>query len=191
MKKYLYILFATCLFSSCNNDNLFDDPWGISSEFEKTNLSAIEVLSSAEAWRGVELYYYTETNGKGDKYHLEDPSELLGISEPIYVFTPNTITSYEYDGSIPAIYYIESALENVDGKMFRYKFLYDESYMKVLDYDEENVLIETNGHQLIRNDITYDYAIIHFKQFDAKPGWKDKYLTYEEYVELLKELGRY
>lgn len=191
MKKYLYILFATCLFSSCNNDNLFDDPWGISSEFEKTNLSAIEVLSSAEAWRGVDIYHYTEPDGKGEKYHAGDPSDLDGGYVPLYAFTPNSITSYVYVDAVPAIYYIESALENVDGNMFRYKFLHDESYMKILDYDEENVLIETNGMQCLRNDITYDYAIVHFKKHDAKPGWKDNYLTYEEYVELLKELGRY
>ena len=93
MKKYLYILFATCLFASCNNDNLFDDPWGISSEFEKTNLSAIEVLSSAEAWRGVDIYHYTEPDGKGEKYHAGDPSDLDGGYVPLYVFTPNSITS--------------------------------------------------------------------------------------------------
>ena len=189
MKKYLYILFVASLLASCNS--LFDEPWGISSEFEKTNLSAIEVLSSAEAWRGVDIYYYTEPGGKGEKYHQGDPSKLYGGPVPLYAFTPNSITSYVYVDAVPAIYYIESALENVDGNMFRYKFLYDESYMKILDYDEENILIETNGQQLIRNDITYDYAIIHFKQFDAKPGWKDNYLSYEEYVELLKELGRY
>lgn len=185
MKKCLYILFATCLFSSCNNDNLFDDPWGISSKFEKTNLSAIEVLSSAEAWRGSDIYYYTEPNGKGEKYHMGDPSKLEGGSVPLYAFTPNSIISYVYDGAVPAIYYIESALENVDGKMFRYKFLYDESYMKVLDYDEENVLIETNGRRLIRNDIKYEYAIIHFKIHDVKPGWDDHYITYEEYLKHL------
>ena len=177
------------MFASCNS--LFDEPWGIGSKFGKTNLSAIEVLSSAEAWRGVDVYYYTEPDGKGDKYHSGDPSKYDGGSAILYAFTPNSITSYVYVDAVPAIYYIESALENIDGKMFRYKFPYKESYIKILDYDEENVLIETNGMQCLRNDITYDYAIVHFKKHDAKPGWKDNYLSYEEYVELLKELGRY
>ena len=71
MKKYLYILFATCLFASCNTDNLIDEPWGdISSEFEETNLSFVDVMSSAEYWSTShhDVYYYTEPNGKGECY---------------------------------------------------------------------------------------------------------------------------
>ena len=51
MKKYIFILFAACLFASCNDGLLFDDYLNeLGYEFEETNLSALAVLTSGDYW---------------------------------------------------------------------------------------------------------------------------------------------
>ena len=105
MKKYLYILFATCLFASCNTDNLFGEHWGsVRADFEETNMSFIEVLSSAEYWSAdfIESVRYTEPNGKGKSYsYSATPSGgpiLPGISVLL-----GDLRFYHPETSIPGI----------------------------------------------------------------------------------------
>ena len=75
MKKYIFILFAACLFASCNDGLLFDDYLNeLGYEFEQTNLSALAVLTSADYWEDnyLENVYSTKPNCEGKIYKPKD-----------------------------------------------------------------------------------------------------------------------
>ena len=63
MKKLSALLFAICLFASCQKYNLWDEE---GYKFKHTNLSALEVLTSAQLWSDnyMERYFFTEPDGK-------------------------------------------------------------------------------------------------------------------------------
>lgn len=189
MKKLSVLLLAICLFVSCNNKDIdIDKALGKNRyKFAETNLSAIEVLSSAELWQCVNFCFYTKPDGKGKKM---DPSKYVGFSVPRYAFTSDTMTSYLFVSSIPYRYYVEHPLEIVDDNMLLYDADHkDDIYIKILDYDEEVVYIETNGYRSFSpdDDIEYGYARMYLKRSKFYYGEKDTYHTYEEYLKYKQE----
>ena len=186
MKKLSYILLSVCLFVACNHRDIDLDKLLSNNryKFAETNLSAIEVLSSAELWTIANMYYYTKPDGKGKK---KDLSKYDGFSLPRYTFTPDTITTYVFNSSIPYHYYVEHPLKIVDDNRFLYD---DDVYIKILDYDEEIVYIETNAFRSYSPDdnIEYGYTRMYLKRSKFYYGEKDAYHTYEEYQEFLEEL---
>lgn len=87
--------------------------------------------------------------------------------------------------AIPISYYRESALIKINDSLYHYDD--GETYIKILDYDEENVLIETNRFKTIHNDVEYPYSTILLdKPESLSPKWKDNYLTYDEYLEFME-----
>lgn len=192
MKRVVvFLLFAMTLIA-CNNEGLRgDNPFGDKYKFAKTNLSAIEVLCLADAWKGADFCFYTEPDGKGKKKYY-DPSEYVGFSLPLWVFTFNTITSYGIYSSIPISYYVENPLEIVDDNMLLYDADHkDDIYIKILDYDEETVYIETNGYHSFSpdDDIEYGYARMYLKKREFTDEDKEKYRSKEELDQFLEELG--
>lgn len=178
MKKLFVLLLCAGFFTACEKETL-------GYEFEKTNLSAIEVLCSAELWRGVDITYYTEPDAKGNKHYFGDPGSYDGAPYPLYSFTSDVITIYSNIMAIPISYYRESALVKIDDSLYHYDD--GETYIKILDYDEENVLIETNRFKTIHNDVEYPYSTILLdKPESLSPKWKDNYLTYDEYLEFME-----
>ena len=206
MKKYLYILFATCLFASCNTDNLIDEPWGdISSEFEETNLSFADVMSSADYWvtSHYDVYHYTEPNGKGECYSYECiPS---GGSFGSVALLVDNLRFYHNNTTAPGLlpgYYIDKPCRIEGDKILFHSWVHTsfypvtheerECYYKILDYDESNILVETNSLFTERDGVKYPYAIVHYRKWTHKdPNWRDNYVTLDELHRIEKELDEF
>ena len=180
----IVIVASAGLLAACDKDDVgTDNPWSNGEyEFAETNLSAMEVLSSTDLWIAVDIYYYTEPDGKGDKFYYGNPGSYDGGGFPLYSFTPKFLTTYNDNLAIPVRYYIDYALEEVDENMYLYND--GKEYIKILDYDEKSVLIETNAFLTTRNDVTYKYSTILLEKKEMlDPNWRDNYISYEEYWE--------
>lgn len=200
MKKYIFILFTACLFASCNSDILFDEHWGsVRADFEETNMSFIEVLSSAEYWSAdfIESVRYTEPNGKGKSYsYSATPSGgpiLPGISVLL-----GDLRFYHPETSIPGIlpsfyrdipYRIEEDMilfkpEVVEPANANAYFGNDlkegEYYFKILDYDDTKVLVETNYNKITISGVEYPYIITVLHKGEA-PSIAS-FATFEEWL---------
>ena len=67
----------------------------------------------------------------------------------------------------------------------------DDIYIKILDYDEDVVYIETNGYHSFSpdDDIEYGYARMYLKKREFTDEDKEKYRSKEELDQYLEELG--
>ena len=206
MKKYLYILFAASLLASCNTDNLFDEHWGgITSEFEETNLSFVDVMSSADYWATsfYDVYHYTEPNGKGECYSYESIPSGGSISRVALLF--DKLRFYCGNGTAHSLlpgYYIDKPCRIEGDKILFNCWVHTsfypetseerECYFKILDYDESNILVETNYLFTERDGVKYPYAIVHYrKRTPSDPNWRDNYVTLDELHRIEKELDEF
>ena len=76
----IVIVASAGLLAACDKDDVgTDNPWSNGEyEFAETDLSFMEVFSSAELWIEDKCYLYSEAGGKGDEYILFDRSK--GVS---------------------------------------------------------------------------------------------------------------
>lgn len=201
MKKYIFILFATCLFASCNNDNLLNNHWGgIRSEFEETNRSFVEVMSSADYWINSysDLYYYTEPNGKGKSFsYTLTPA---GGGSRMFALLLDNLRNYHHDttSGFPGYYFTDLPYRIEDDKILFNSMVYTsfdpiraeerECYYKILDYDDSNILVETNSLFHESEGVKYPYAIMLLRKGTPEsPNWSEKYLPYDEWIENKKQ----
>ncbi len=183
----IVIVASAGLLAACNKDDVgTDNPWSNGEyEFVETDLTAMEILSSAEGWSGVDVCYYTEPDRKGDKYYNGDPGMNDGGVRPLYAFSPDVLTMYISNLSIPVAYYVDVPLAKIDDSLYQYDD--GETYIKILGYDEENVLIETNSLKVTCNDVEYRYSTILLKKHKpSSTDWKKGYLSYDEYLEFME-----
>lgn len=192
MKKLFVLLMCAGFFTACNNYQIYDDNWeNAISGLEQTDLSITEVMQSADCWKAWPRYY-TQPNGKGEEYQFGDIQEdgtvvVSGLNSRVYAFEGDHLRVYAKSShpSVPHCYYDLEMSEIVDNK-----FSVGESRWKIIDYDDDNILVETeNFNSKSLNGIDYPYSIILFsKLHQSDPNWKDKYLPPEEYEEAIKGL---
>lgn len=205
MKKLLYFMLAAimfvamCTFISCNDEGLgINGYWEMfGHNFDNTELSAFEVLcSEPNFWTGPHssTYFYTEPNGKGKCHHDDENPVASGTTDYRFSITSNKITFYHTNHSVTPTapsYYVEYSLSESYDDTFVFEGAelngeYKNFYIKILDYDEDNILIETNKGGIIIGDIDYKYSVILLERGKPyKSDWKDDYVTYEEYKEYM------
>lgn len=222
MKKYLYILFTVSLFTSCNNDNLFDKYGGeFDVEFAETNLSFIEVMSSADYW-GItsihDIFYSTAPNGKGERFYYKDDYSNVPVGGgsifPIFSVLLENLRFYHKESAFPGImpdYYMDKPYRIEDNKILftstrvvsveppqtpedHEHYVYEdyEAYFKILEHDETNILIETNYTGKISEGVSYPYAIVLLhKQMPEDTNWRDNYVSFDEYHKLREALEEF
>ena len=198
--KRLVILLIISTFLSCENGDIIPNyGWeDITIEFEKTDHTFMEVFSSAELWIEDKCYLYSEAGGKGDEYILFDRSK--GVSNipsgfrivPI-AFEDGFYREY-YDrrssfGSLDfnPMYYEDYNL-TIDGDIITIKNVRipDSVYtLRVMAYDENNVLLEWQRSY----KEGYEYHISHYVKNTPEQGWKNDYMSSEEFYKKLEELG--
>ncbi len=191
MKKYLYILFAVCLFSSCNSGNLFDDFLNeLGYEFEQTNLSALAVLTSADYWEEnyQERVFSTKPNCEGKIYKPKDHLMPVGnIGHLMISVTIDNVRYYQDDrgGVVKAPYnffYSDRPIMCADNNEIVFE---DNAVWKIVRYDENKILIELHNPTFQFDGVEYPYCrvILH-----KKTGClDDKYVSYEEYEEAYRQ----
>lgn len=205
MKKLSVLLLAICLFASCNNEGLMvNGSWeNFGHKFDNTELSAFDVLcSEPDFWTGpyTSTYFYTEPDGKGKCYHSDEDIDASASTDYRFSLTSEKITFYQHvfvEGPDVPPYYTEYALIESDDDIFVFESI-DASvmpanfYIKILDYDNDYILIETNKGGIITGDIDYKYSIILLERGTPyKSDWKDDYVSYEEYREyIIENYGR-
>ena len=167
MKKIFVLMLALISFVGCNNDSDIDidiempSMWDeIEMKMEKTDLSALEVLKSADYWVPTKMYLYTQPNGEGDERCMQDlelgisPSGSTPYVERRAVTSDNVWREY-YSAHIYAFYgdicdhvmprhYRDWELEVLDNTITAIKKDGKTYSFKVVAYDENSVLIESN-----------------------------------------------
>ena len=176
---------------SCNNDDLgFENMWeDIKTEMGETDLTVMEVLSSissTEVWMPSVICYYTEPDMQGEMCEVGNEQYERGARPSYYTFSRDMVTRYVGTLIPYPCYYIQNAFTKVDDNT--YTFGNDgEYYWKIISYDETKLLIEGNTHSAFLGGIYYGYSTIVLKRgTPSNPDWKDSYLTYEEFLELME-----
>lgn len=203
MKKIFVLMLALISFVGCNSDSNLDiempSMWDeIEMKMEETDLSALEVLKSADYWQATKIYYYTLPNAEGEEHCFQDV-ELYGgyrgaggdLSERFNIISDNIIRFYSYMGHpftcdehrMPNIYW-DFDLEMEDNiimsvKGNQYPLEDDKTFsFKVIAYDENSVLIESNLWYTITSNpkMTYPYGRLLFeRQVVDSPDWFDQF----------------
>ncbi len=176
---------------SCSNDDLgFENPWeDIKNEMGETELTIMEVLSSissTEVWMPSVVCYYTEPDMQGEMCEIGDVQYDTGTRPSYYTFSKDMVTRYVGTVIPHPSYYIQETFTKVDDNT--YTFGNDgEYYWKIISYDETQLLIEGNTHNIFKEGVYYNYSTIVLKRgTPSKSDWKDGYLTYDEYLEFME-----
>lgn len=178
MKKIFVLMLALISFVGCNNDSDIDidiempSMWDeITMKMNATNLSALDVLKSADYWQATKVYFYTLPNAEGDEYCYQDLDlhgyyhyttggdgiKKMKITSDnmmrCYMFMPNYYTPTKCEEHLVPNFYWDYDLEIADntitsviGPQYHYNGEdKDETFsFRVLAYDENCVLIESN-----------------------------------------------
>ncbi|MBO4993286.1 MAG: hypothetical protein J6C60_03405 [Alistipes sp.] len=187
----IVIVASAGLLAACDKDDVgTDNPWSNGEyEFAETDLTVMEVLSSissTEVWMPSVICYYTEPDMQGEMCEVGMNNMLSGERPSYYTFSRDMVTRYVGTLIPYPCYYIQNAFTKVDDNT--YTFGNDgEYYWKIISYDETKLLIEGNTHSAFLGGIYYGYSTIVLKRgTPSNPDWKDSYLTYEEFLELME-----
>ena len=193
MKKLSALLLAICLFTSCQKYNLWDEE---GYKFKHTNLSALEVLTSAELWSDnyLERYFFTEPDGKGEQFKPDPELGQIpsgGQLSIILSATADKLRFYYSDSAMPPFYkyYVEYDIVEVDKNRIVYANDAGETLSwKIVKYDEDKILIESDrmGYHFADTGYPYCRTILH-KRTPADENWEEVYISYEEYIEIRKQ----
>ncbi len=190
--KNIVLLLSIMLFVGCNNSDMGIDNLNTDYEYEfaDTEFSVMEVLTSAEGWH-IPMNgrcYYTEPDGQGEM-HKVPQGDWVGGGGKIYSFSEGMMTTY-VNSDPPKPDYFRQRTFTKEGDD-RYVFGDNgEFYWKILDYDEDKFYIECNVIHGYVGGVYYPYTrcFLIKNDFSAKPNWKDRYVSYEEYLKALEEL---
>lgn len=189
MRKYFIAMISIFAFVCCNKENGKEDIWeDIFLSVRKTEMSAMEVMSSADFWKEVRTHHYTEPSGKGEEYISYAEGKLIdGHTLKIIAIKDSKFFNYVSNTAITTPYYYSSSMNKLGEDLYSIDKDSKSYYFKILAYDETNLIIETDYFSLSKSnpngEKSYPYSIVHFKrQFAESPNWADKYISYEEYL---------
>ena len=195
MKKYIFILFAACLFASCNDGLLFDDYLNeLGYEFEETNLSALAVLTSGDYWEDnyLENVYSTKPNGKGKVYKPKDHLMPVGGSMKTMISVTSDKLRFYYEDSTGIVFapydhfYSDSPIVHIDNNEIVFE---SGGVWKIVRYDEKKIVLDIHmpDFQFGGDHYPYGRIILHKKTlYDG--SLDDKYVSYEEYKEAYRQV---
>ena len=206
MKKIFVLMLALMSFVGCYSDSDIEVPsmWNeIEMKMEKTDLSALEVLKSADYWVSTKRYHYTLPNGEGEEWCSVDLEIGRSVSGGTPYVERRAVTSdnvwreyysahsyglYEQccDHVMPR-HYKDMELEVSDGIITAIKVDGKSYSFNVVAYDEKSVLIESTlwkltdfgpldseGKHTIEK--VYPYGRILFERQTAEsPDWEKQY----------------
>ena len=148
MRKLICLFFTACLFASCNDGILFDDYLNeLGYEFKETNLSALDVLTSADYWEDnyLENVYSTKPNCEGKVYKPKDHLMPVGGSHKTTIsVTLDRIRFYNIDSSgiLSAPYnhyYSDSPIAHIDNNEIVFE---SGNVWKIVRYDEKKIVLD-------------------------------------------------
>ena len=195
MKKVFYYFMAAMLLGACaKDDNNLTEIEKIKLSMSSTNLSAEDILKSAEYWQSAKEIYYSEPNGNGKEY-IMDRTNLTGGSVYTYLqVEDNTLKQYHnaymigvgsYAPQKILKRYLMSNRASNEWELTHYtgaKF-----YFNILAYDDNKILVSTNLWQMTNNQGTFAHSIVLFTKQNFRPEWFDKCIDEEEYLNTHKE----
>ena len=191
MRKLICLFFTACLFASCNDGILFDDYLNeLGYEFKETNLSALDVLTSADYWEDnyLENVYSTKPNCEGKVYKPKDHLMPVGGSHKTTIsVTLDRIRFYNIDSSgiLSAPYnhyYSDSPIAHIDNNEIVFE---SGNVWKIVRYDEKKIVLDIHmlDFQFGGDHYPYGRIILHKKTGRLD----DKYVSYEESMEAYRQ----
>lgn len=197
MKKWICFVVTVAL-CACNSDHLSDDyKWRsdiFPNDLANTDKTIAEVMNMDDYWLAVKWVYYTEADAQGESmlYYDRDDKQTWfdGGSVPMFSVAGDVYTYYGSNTATPVgAFFRELQFNQISDDTFT--IVYPDTghtiTIKVLDYDEDNLLIGKEASYK-RDGVQYCYVVQHFvRQRATSLDWKDGYLPYDEYQKRVDE----
>lgn len=146
MKRILFMMLAVVMFAGCSkedeNQNQLEN---IIQQMGQSQLSAMDIMKSADCWSTKIIYQYTEAGGKGDSKKYYDSNQALegasrncsyGVKDGnLYEYRSHPLSGYPY--------YYTYALSGA-GNSFSLVRKHDSlaKTMNIVAYDDKSMVIE-------------------------------------------------
>lgn len=184
MKKVLFMMLAVVMFAGCSkedeNQNQLEN---IIQSMGQSQLSAMDIMKSAECWQVKIIYQYTEAGGKGDSKLYYDPenTKLEGGSRGanyrvadgnFYELRSHPLNSYPY--------YYTYALSGT-GNSFSLVRKHDSlaKTMNIVAYDDKSMVIEFYNPAIKE----YPYSREYIVRWSPNDEYWDMLTAYEDLPE--------
>ncbi len=188
----IVIVASAGLFTACDKENssIYSDYWDNTiNGLSETEFSATEVMQSADYWFAA-IKYYTEPEGKGQEYLGGEVSEDGLIIAPsgariaVYAFGENQFRTYvQMDTGEPNIF-VDYEMSDVNDNSFSVEYYGRPTYWKILGYDDNNIVVETDFFTNTNEGVEYPYSIVHFLKANVPDDyWAHDCISSEEYKE--------
>ena len=146
MKKLLFMMLAIAVFAGCSKEDENQNVWeNIITSMGQSQLSAMDVMASADCWSTKIIYQYTEAGGKGDSKKYYDSNQVLegasrncsyGVKDGnLYEYRSHPLSGYPY--------YYTYALSG-SGNNFSLVRKHDSlgKTMNIVAYDDNSMILE-------------------------------------------------
>ena len=147
MKRILFMMLAVVMFAGCSkedeNQNQLEN---IIQQMGQSQLSAMDIMKSADCWRTKIIYLYTEAGGKGNSKLYYDPEKLQmegGSRGGAYGVKNGNLYEYRSHPLSGYPYYYTYALSGT-GNSFSLVRKHDSlaKTMNIVAYDDNSMVIE-------------------------------------------------
>lgn len=146
MKKIFYCFVVAMLLAACSKEDENQNVWeNIITSMGQSQLSAMDVMASADCWSTKIIYQYTEAGGKGDSKKYYDSNQVLEGASRSCSYGVKDGNLYEYR-SHPVYgnpYYYTYALSG-SGNNFSLVRRHDGrgKTMSIVAYDDNSMILE-------------------------------------------------
>lgn len=194
MKRLFFMALFLAIFVGCSKEETPSEMWEKDiNSMAKTELTALEALMSADAWRPLKIYKYTQPNAQGvEELYWDINSEAKEDEYKTFMYATYEDKKYkrlllnEYrtnpaDGQ--AFYYAYEVVEQVFNKDYTLSGPYGKNLkLTFLAYDENNMVLQLYDP----NATSYPYTRLLITRVNGAKGLEN----HENYLDLYDENGQ-
>ena len=184
MRKIFYCVIVALILAACSKEDENQNVWeNIITSMGQSQLSAMDIMKSAECWKVKIIYQYTEAGGKGDSKLYYDPEnqKLEGASRGAnYRVADGNIYELRSHPLTGVPYYYTYALSGT-GNSFSLVRKHDSlaKTMNIVAYDDNSMVIEFYNPAIKE----YPYSREYIVRWSPSDEYWDMLTAYEDLPE--------